>query len=81
MPNGFSRYCFRQQHLEEQLVHFTIKANFNGCDALFGEPKCARMLDWTDGENAENVQVGERVFGLCSDVAFHKILSLIGIGF
>ena len=57
MPNAFSRYCFREQQLEEALSHFTIKKGFNGCSALFGEPKCAKLLNWTDGNNAENVQV------------------------
>ena len=57
MPNSFSRYCFRQQFLEETLSHLTIKAKFNGCEALFGEPACAKLLNWTDGENAANIQV------------------------
>ena len=57
MPNAFSRYCFRPNRLEEGLAHYTVKSNYNGCDVLFGESKCAKLLDWTDGENAENVQV------------------------
>ena len=57
MTNSFSRYCFRQRRLPEVLAQYTIKAKFNGCDALFGEPNCDKLLDWTDGENAANVQV------------------------
>ena len=57
MPATFSRYCFRRQHLEETLQHLVIKSNFNGCDALFGEKECKRLLEWTDGENTETIQV------------------------
>ena len=84
MPNAFSRYCFRQKPLEEALSHFTIKRNFNGCDALFGEPDCVKLLDWTDGENAENIQVFllTRCFLFLNIISFYKLTnSVISVWF